>query len=663
MHAVIDPTAAADVRLRPVDAAGVVIGRGFWADRLATNEVSLRHALGELVRAGNVAYLEAAAAREPTPPNIPSLQHGLVSDNIFDSDVYKWLEAVAWASTTSVSPEVLERASEVIELVRAAQDPDGYLCTWVQTRPSSARRWADWRAGHETYVGGHLVQAAIAWHRALGDDRLLRVARRFADCMLRQLPAVDPLAFPPHAGAEMALVELFRTTGESRYLDEARRLLGLRGHGVAGHGLYTADHCQDDVPVLAARTIRGHAVMATYLLAGALDIAIETGDRELASVVVAQVEDMVTRKMHVTAGIGSRHHGECFGDAWELPPDRAYAETCAAAGAAMLAWRLSLATGRPTYASLTERVLYNALLVGVSLDGKTFSYSNPLLVRHPNERVGTTWGHGRRPWFDCACCPPNLMRTLACLPHLIATVSDAGLDVHQLIPCDLAVTLPGGRPVACSVTTDVPWGPGRWTLRVLVTNDEPWRLGVRVPDWAEHASARVRTHADGDPMVVQPRAELVPGETVDVERVWSVGDTLELEWETPVRFLEADPRVDALRGAIAVQRGPLVYCVEDVDRPAGSAWDAREARIDRRAARAGDPMPELAGALPIHLAVTYEPPSRRARGLYAVASEPCRPVSSGSLRAVPYFLSGNRGDGAMRVWLADATPRPTEAAT
>ncbi len=353
-----------------------------------------------------------------------------------DTDVYKWLEALAWELGREPTPELERLATETIELVAAAQMPDGYLNTWCQIE-DPAWRWSDLQMGHELYCLGHLTQAAIAFARTTGDERLLTVARRFADLVDEEFRGGPQTGTDGHPEVEVALVELYRQTGESRYLELADTLTSRRGHGLFAEGRFDSNYYQDAEPVRGSRTIVGHAVRALYLAAGVTDLYTETGDEQLLDAMLAQWYDATTAKTYLTGGIGSRHLGESIGDPHELPPDGAYCETCAAIASIMWNWRMLLVTGQSRFADVLERTLYNGFLSGLSLDGRTFFYVNPLQSRG---------GHGRHMWDPVACCPPNIMRLLASLDQYLATTSDAGVQVQLYAPVEHPLDVAERRP-------------------------------------------------------------------------------------------------------------------------------------------------------------------------------------------------------------------------
>ena len=406
--AAVVPTAGARSALRPIGASDVTVSGGFWADRSATNrERTIPFGFEQLRSAGNLHNFGlAAGATAATAAGDGYRALGIMFDKPFpflDSDVYKWLEGAGWELGRAPDAQIEAMADEAIGLIESAQRPDGYLNTFVQVlAPGTEYRDLQW--GHELYCVGHLVQAAVAWHRALGDDRLLRVAERAADSVDRELGPRGREAIDGHPEIEMALVELYRATGERRWLDLAASHVERRGHGLLGAGRFGRGYWQDHLPVREAPSATGHAVRQLYLDCGAVDVAVELGDEGLLDAVHRRWRDMVETKMYLTGALGSRHKDEAFGDPFELPPDLAYAETCAAIASVMLAWRLLLATGDPACADVIERTVYNGVLSGLSLDGTSFFYVNPLQRR--THRAWSDGGDGARAAVVCVCLLP-----------------------------------------------------------------------------------------------------------------------------------------------------------------------------------------------------------------------------------------------------------------
>src|SRR4051794_29944282 len=554
----VAPTPDAACRLRPVPLGAVTIRGGLWEARRQVNgEVAVPLGRERLEAAGNLDNLRIAAGTRSGEPRGPVFM---------DSDVYKWLEAAAWEYARRPSEELLEAQREITAVIAAAQQPDGYLDSIVQLEQDGERyRELGW--SHEHYCAGHLFQAAVAQVRCTGERGLLDVAVRLADHLVQTFGENGRHDLDGHPEVEMALVELYRETGTRDYLDLARYFVEARGRGqIVAYDREPA-YFADRVPIREQTTVEGHAVRAVYLGAGAADVAVELGDAELLAALERQFIAMEATKTYITGGLGSRWDGEAFGDPYELPPDRAYAESCAAIGGVYWAWRMLLATGNPRYADAAERKLFNGFLAGVSLSGDEFFYVNPLHIRQDAlADESRSPAHGRRPWFDVACCPPNIMRTLASLPGYLATTDDGGVQLHQYAPSTLTATVPGGE-VGLSVETEYPWD-GLVRIRIEQTPDAEWTLSLRVPGWAEGATLRI----DGE------EQSGAPGTYTSVTRAWRPGDTVELSLPMTVRFVAADERVDAVRGCVAIDRGPLVFAVEPVDPPDGVVVD--DLRVD-----------------------------------------------------------------------------------
>jgi DUF1680 family protein len=502
-----------------------------------------------------------------------------------------------------------------------------------------ADRYADLVMGHELYCIGHLLQAAVAAHRVSPDDDLWQAALAAADHLTVAFGANDSVE--GHPIVEMALVELYRETGTTAYLDLASHFVDGRGRGqLRGHGREPS-YFSDRVPAREATSVEGHAVRAMYLAAGVADVVAEGRDdasHGLATALRRQWRHMARTKTYLTGGLGSRWDGEAFGDPYELPPDRAYAETCAAIGSIQWAWRMLLATGDAVFADLIERTVFNGFAAGVSRSGDEYFYVNALQVRAdaaPQDHRSPALG--RHGWFDVACCPPNIMRTIASLHSYLATSDGTGVQIHQYGSAMIRHPSADGG-IELRMSTDYPW-LGEVTVEALRSPDQEWTLSLRVPAWCHDAVVSVNGAVP---------ASVGPG-YVRLTRRWRSGDQVRLELPMPPRLTAADPHVDALRGCVAVERGPLVYCVEQVDQPAGLTVDdlmitAASLTDEWRADLIG-------GVVAVHLQVAaFEPASS---GLpyneaTVIADAPPEPRN---VLAVPYCLWANRGPGAMRVWL------------
>lgn len=627
---------APDARLRPLPFDGVVLsptGRlGAW--QTVNAGATVPHCIAKVHESGAVENFARLVAKTGAP------HRGLA---FADSDVHKTIEAAAWAAASTPLGAEADFVRSTANLLARVQEPDGYLNSWVQDA-DNGRRWADLPDGHELYCAGHLIQAGVAVKRALGEDTLLQVARRFADLLQREFGQGGRDAVCGHPEIEMALVELFRETDHEPYLALARRFIDLRGHGLLGVGKARARFYQDHAPVREATEATGHAVRQLYLACGATDVYLETGDALLLRAMEQLWDDVYDRRAYITGGLGSRHRDESFGDAYELPSDRAYAETCAAIAAFMWNWRLLLATGRARYADAMEVTLYNAIAAGVSEDGTSFSYANPLQLRPGHQGTAEESQSERREWYACACCPPNIARLIASIHHYLTTSDADGLQIH--LPSRMTVSAAGHEwTLALAVETDYP-SAGSIRLRVL-NGEGVATLAVRLPSWAVDVTVLVNgeiTDATTDNGYLRLR------------RPWATGSTIDLRLQMPVRLMRAHPHVDALRWCGAVMRGPLVYCIESIGVPNGRVDDLRldPSRLPVPI-EGGHPArpPVLRGSA--RLAPATRVPLYEAVGDQA----PAERLEEAEFSATPYADWGNRGSAAMRVWLPLDLPRPT----
>jgi DUF1680 family protein len=556
----VAPTGAAAVAHRPLPGARLAEGLLYrWQQRNAS--ASLPLALRQLQDAGNLDNVRlagradrgpAADGRRPAEglgfgPVDPLPGSGYQGPVFMDSDIYKTLEAIGWELAHGPSAELASFAAEVTGLLERAQRPDGYLNSYFQV--SGEPRYARLAWSHEMYCAGHLIQAAVALRRGAGDTRLLGVAARLGDHLVREFAGRER-GLDGHPIIETALAELYRETGNAAYLELARQFVDQRGHGLAGDSGLGRRYLQDHLPVRAADTEVGHVVRALYLEAGVTDVAAETGDRELLDGSARRWDDMVAAKTYLTGGNGSRHADEAFGDRFELPPDRAYNETCAAIASLHWSWRLLLATGDARYADHMERILYNGFAAAIAAEGRRFFYVNPLQRREDHFEKDDPGR--RRTWFKCACCPPNIMRLIASLEHYLATESGDTLYVHQYTGSRLA-----GTDLALQVTTDYPWS-GAVQLRVLSAPQPERAVALRRPAWARNLQVSINNYPERT--VVSPGYHLL-------RRRWQPGDVIDVHLDLTPRRTFPDRRVDAVRGCVAIERGPLVYCFEQADQP------------------------------------------------------------------------------------------------
>ncbi|UFS59034.1 glycoside hydrolase family 127 protein [Subtercola endophyticus] len=562
------PVAPTRSRLRPLGPDEIVIDGGFWGERQSLNaDVILAHCETWMERIGWIS-------------NFDKVADGVIGGNhagieFVDSEIYKLLEAMAWELGRKPEAGLGARYRALVARVAAAQDDDGYLNTSFG-HPGQPPRYSNLEWGHELYCFGHLIQAAVARIRGgYSDDEIVRVARRAADHVYREFGPDGRIGICGHPEIEVALAELSRATGEARYLEMAQLFVERRGNGMlATTILFGHEYFQDDVPVRDATVLRGHAVRALYLASGALDVATETHDRQLADAIALQWKNTVSRRTYITGGMGSHHQDEAFGDDYELPADRAYSETCAGIGSVMLSWRLLLQTGESAYADLIERTLLNNILASPREDGRAFYYTNTLQQRtegaEPSEDELSERAEAslRAPWFEVSCCPTNVARTLASVGLYFATADVDGVQLHQFGDYSVKTELPDGRLVSLRVESGYPF---HGTVRVRVLADVDATITLRIPRWAQGVAT---ASLGGTPLVAD-------GTELAVSRHFTAGDCIELLLPMEPRVVRPHPRIDAARGTVAVERGPLVLVLESPDLPAGAGTETAEIDLSR----------------------------------------------------------------------------------
>lgn len=617
---IVEPSTSS---LRPLPHDAIDLTGGFWGRRQQRNwHATIPHVDDWMSRLGWIGNFPAAAQGRQ-----PGGRHGR---EFTDANVYNLIEALVWEHPRHPGDSAA-RADELIGTVAAAQEADGYLNTRFGHQ-GAALRYRDLEWGHELFCYGHLIQAGVAALRTQRCEQLADVALRAADHVVREFSPAGPMhGICGHPGIEMALVELYRATGAERYLAQARTFIERRGTGTLGDIEFGAAYFQDDLPVRQASVLRGHAVRALYLSAGAVDVAVETGDAELLGAVTDQLDATLATRTYLTGGMGSRHKDEAFGADFELPPDRAYAETCAGIATVMLAWRLLLATGHAKYADLIERELYNVIAGATDRQGTSFFYTNTLQLREaqawpetalaPSPRAA---GASRSPWFTVSCCPTNLVRTYAALPMYIATADGGGIQVHQYALS--RITCEQRRIV---VDTDYPV-TGRVAVTIEASTAAPWVLSLRIPSWC--ASARVAVNGASQPAS--------PG-YLHLQREWAPGDVVVLTLPLAPRWTHPDPRIDALRDTAAVERGPVVYCLEEGKEP-----DLDEISVDPATAPSEAPGGEIPAVTTTATCLAAPPASWPYYG-----SRPPARARPSTVHLIPYYDRANEGPSRMRVFL------------
>ncbi len=606
---VVDTARSPHAKLRPVPVRAVTMKDGFWLPRMEANRTRAIPKLLELLEEnGVVDNFRRISGRKKCDRRGPFFT---------DSDLYKWMEAAAFVLQSRDDPAVRSMLDRIIDEVVAIQGPDGYLNTYfVDDR--AGKRFSNLAWEHELYCAGHLFQAAVAHHRAAGERKLLDAAVRYADYLVKSFGPGRIEQADGHPEVEMALVELYRTTGKREYLDLS--------------GFFTDVQKFTDM-----KAIEGHAVRAGYRCCGAVDYYAETGKAAYLDASRRLWQDMVGSKIYITGGCGALHGGEAFGVAFELPNASAYAETCAAIAAIFWNWRMLGVTAEAPFADWMEIGLYNGFLSGVSLSGTEYFYVNPL------ESSG---GHHRRPWYSCTCCPPNVQRMLASLPGYVYSTDEAGLWVHLYDNNELDWHLEKVGRLRVVQQTRYPWD-GKVTLTVSPETGGEFSLFLRIPGWCGEGAISVNGRA------VESSAR--PGTYHEIRRTWQPGDKVELNLPMPVVVQSCDPRVRENRGRVALTRGPIVYCLESVDNPQADVVNAMVTLDVAKAALPVEAVPRpdlLGGVVQLNFDGAWLDYSRTAGPLYRPAKPGGLPaVGSGRLHAIPYYAWANRGDSKMIVWL------------
>jgi DUF1680 family protein len=619
-------------RLKSVPVNAVRIDAGFWASRRQTNVEQSIPSMGKLLETnGRMDNFRRLNGKSNAP------QRGPVYS---DSDMYKWLEAVGFALQSGNNPGLRTLANSMIREIVAAQEPSGYLNTYfVESRATDRMTPKTQQWGHELYDIGHLQQGGIAFYRATGDRTLLDAGIRFVDDFL--LPGFGPGSdkkplFSGHPEMELALIELYRLTGDMRQLQLAEYLLRGDERIQMQPWDYVYHFCGK--PFTSRTHLEGHAVRAMYACCGATDYYMETGDETYWKTLNTLWSDLVNRQMYITGGVGARSDGEAFGAAYELPNAQAYGESCAAIGNMMWNWRMLAATGDARYADVIERALYNGINSGMSLSGTLYCYRNPLAFDpETGDKI-------RNDWYDTTCCPPNLERTFASLPGYFYSTSSEGLYVHLYDNSELNWKLEGGTPIKVVQKTSYPW-EGVVNIEVSPASRTEFTMFVRVPGWCERPVVKLNGRQ-------VPGAH--PGQYLGLRRNWSAGDAIRLEFDMTPQMLEANAHVVEDSGRIAVQRGPLVYCLEQLDQPKGV--ELADVVLVPDGPKNGQGFSEsfekslLEGVVVLHHegAVVQTPEARRS--LYFRSS--AAPAKSGktTLTFIPYYAWSNRSPTPMAVW-------------
>lgn len=616
----------------PVPFTSVKVSDSFWGQRLkASREVTIPLAFSKCEETGRYRNFELAAH--------PSDTTKVTGYSFDDTDVYKTIEGASYSLQTYPDKQLAHYMDSVLDIVAAAQEPDGYLYTARTMNPKHPHEWAGskrWEKveelSHEFYNLGHMVEGAIAHYQATGSRKFLDIAIRYADCVCREIGDGEGqvVRVPGHQIAEMALAKLYLVTGDRKYLDQAKFFLDKRG--------YTSrkdEYSQAHKPVVEQDEAVGHAVRAAYMYAGMADVAALTGDTSYVHAIDRIWDNIVSKKLYITGGIGATNQGEAFGKNYELPNMSAYCETCAAIGNVYVNYRLFLLHGDAKYYDVLERTLYNGLISGVSLDGGGFFYPNPL------ESMGQ---HQRQPWFGCACCPSNICRFIPSLPGYVYAVKDNQVYVNLFMGNEAELKVEG-KKVILHQETRYPWD-GHVTLTVDKNAAGTFAMKIRIPGWVRNqvVPSDLYTYSDGK----RPGYSVkVNGEAVTsaleqgyftIERKWKKGDRVELQLDMEVRTVKANGKVEADRGRMAVERGPIVYCAEWPD----NNFNVLSLLMNQHPQFEVVERPDLLYGLnqiktPVQT-LEYDEQGRLV-------------VKDQELTLIPYYAWAHRGPGNMAVWL------------
>lgn len=630
----------------PVPFTSVKVTDSFWGQRLnASREVTIPLAFSKCEETGRYTNFVNAAH-----PSDTIKVGGLAFD---DTDVYKTIEGASYLLQTYPDKKLAKYIDSVLVIVAAAQESDGYLYTSRTMNPKHPHEWAGskrWEKveelSHEFYNLGHMVEGAIAHYQATGKRNFLDIAIRYADCVCREIGTGEgqQIRVPGHQIAEMALAKLYLVTGQQKYLDQAKFFLDERGHTSR-----TDEYSQAHKPVVEQDEAVGHAVRAAYMYAGMADVAALTGDTAYIHAVDRIWDNIVGKKYYITGGIGATSAGEAFGKNYELPNMSAYCETCAAIGNVYVNYRLFLLHGESKYYDVLERTLYNGLISGVSLDGGGFFYPNPL------ESIGQ---HQRQPWFGCACCPSNICRFIPSLPGYIYAVKDKDVYVN-LFMSNISNLKVEGKAVSLEQATKYPWN-GDIAIGVKKNSAGQFTMKIRIPGWVRNqvVPSDLYAYSDGKRLnyTVKVNGEQVTSELKDgyfcIDRRWKKGDKVEVHFDMEPRTVKANNKVEADRGRIAVERGPIVYCAEwpDNDFDVLSVFMNRAPKFD----------------------VVEKPELLYGMNQLKTDAQILGYDDSGRLTAtdvkltlIPYYAWAHRGSGAMAVWLPQelSASRPAMPAT
>lgn len=631
----------------------------FWGDRIhAAREVTIPLAFSKCESEHRYKNFEMAAytLQHPNHPGLQTKEWNVskfMGFSFDDTDVYKTIEGASYVLQTYPDEKLKAYIDSVLDVVGAAQEPDGYLYTARTINPAHPHHWAGkkrWEVedflSHELYNLGHMVDAACAHYQATGSEKFLNIAKRYADCVIREVGAKEGQAcvVPGHQIAEMALARLYVLTGEQKYLDEAKFLLDYRGK-TGRRDLYS----QSDKPVVEQTEAWGHAVRAGYMYAGMADVAALTGDKDYLKAIDAIYNNIVSKKYYITGGVGARHEGEAFGADYELPNLTSYNETCAAISMVYLFHRMFLLHGDAKYIDCLERTLYNGVISGMSVDGGRFFYPNPLSSdgKYAFNADNTV---ERQPWFGCACCPSNLCRFIPSFPGYMYAVKDRQLYVN-LFAGNTATMQVGGKDVVLEQQASYPWD-GDITITVKKNQAKAFDMLVRIPEWVNGTPVPSDLYQFSDGVKgsysVKVNGQPVSGNLekgyLVISRPWKKGDVVSVHFDMPVRTITAHEKVKADEGRVAVERGPLVYCAEGADNQGFSIFNFLMPQQPQFTVSDQ----QINGKRDVNFSVKAISVKGKAVEQDAQGNPT---VKDATLTMIPYYAWNHRGPGLMEVWM------------
>jgi DUF1680 family protein len=623
-------------KLHSVPVRAVTIEEGFWSKRRKTNvERSIPTMRAELEEHGRMDNFRRLVGKSTAPQKGPYYS---------DSDIYKWTEAVGWVLQSGDRPELRDVTASMIREVVAIQEPSGYLNSYYQGDKAPLRMLPhEQEVGHELYCLGHMLQGAIAYYRATGDATLMDAGAKFVDNYLIPNYGPGPNQKPiisGHPEIEMSLIELYRTTGKRQYVELAGYI--LRGDERATIQPRAIVYMFCGIPFVSRTKLEGHAVRAMYACCGATDYYLETGDQTYWQTLNTLWEDLSKRQMYITGGVGARSQGEAFGEPYELPNEQAYGESCAAIGNMMWNWRMLAASGEARFTDVIERALYNGINSGMSLDGTTYCYRNPLAF-DPSNYDRARGEQIRNPWYDTTCCPPNLERTFGSLPGCFYSTSKDGLYVHLYDNSSFDWHLENGLPIKIQQKTSYPWG-GEVKMTLNPAQPGDFTFYIRIPAWA--TGARVVVNGK---LVEGAR----PGEYLPIHRNWKPGDTVALNLPMTTEIVASNPRVSEDASRVAVRRGPIIFCMEQLDQPDGVALSDLSIHLSERMGK--DFHDEylatlLDGVVVLHHEGEASETPSASEALYMPASPALPKTRPAKLTLIPYYAWANRQPSQMQVW-------------